>query len=274
MDTKIKKIIKKIKKDGFAVIENLISKRECERLKLILEKDYKIYHKRYIYADNAKNTVADKSFEKMVLNLHNKNLIWFKLFEHKTILKILNVILKDGSYNNSEPYYLNNIAARCPIKGNMGQPIHVDSGLPGVNYNIITNVIWCLDDFNKKNGSTLLVPKSHKVKKYANNKRKIKNKKLINAKQGSALIFNGNLWHGGSEKNNNDTRWSLVLGYARWFIKPSFDFMLNTPAKIYKKLTNKQKSLLGFDLIPPKDEFTRMTRRSKFFEKPYKYNLR
>ena len=104
MNIKIKKIIKKIKKDGFAVIENLISKRECERLKLILEKDYKIYHKRYIYPDN------------------------------------------------------------------------------------------------KKNGSTLLVPKSHKVKKYVNNKRKIKNKKLINAKQGSALIFNGNLWHGGSEK--------------------------------------------------------------------------
>ena len=97
---------------------------------------------------------------------------------------------------------------------------------------------------------------------------------MINAKQGSALIFNGNLWHGGSEKNNNDTRWALVLGYARWFIKPSFDFMLNAPAQIYKKLTNKQKSLLGFDLIPPKDEFTRMTRRSKFFEKPYKYNLR
>jgi hypothetical protein len=40
--------------------------------------------------------------------------------------------------------------------------------------------------------------------------------------------------------------------------------------KIYSKLTKEQKALLGFDLIPPKDEFTRMTRRSNFFEKPSK----
>ena len=37
---------------------------QCERLKLILEKDYKIYHKRYIYPDNKKNTVADSPSKK------------------------------------------------------------------------------------------------------------------------------------------------------------------------------------------------------------------
>ena len=63
----------------------------------------------------------------------------------------------------------------------------------------------------------------------------------------------------------------MILGYARWFIKPSFDYMLNTPLKIYKKLNKKQKSLLGFNLIPPKDEFTRTTRKSSFFEKPKSY---
>ena len=45
---------------------------------------------------------------------------WFKLFENKTIIKILDVILKKGSYKNSEPYYLNNISARSPLKGNKG----------------------------------------------------------------------------------------------------------------------------------------------------------
>ena len=37
-----------------------------------------------------------------------------------------------------------------PNKGNKGQIIHLDSNLPGVNYNIITNVIWYFDDVNKK----------------------------------------------------------------------------------------------------------------------------
>ena len=87
------------------------------------------------------------------------------------------------------------------------------------------------------------------------------------------LIFNANLWHGGSSKENDSSRWALVLGYARWFIKPSFDYMKNTPIKVYNKLSPKQKSLLGFNLVPPKDEFTRMRRRSEFFEKPEKYKL-
>ncbi len=220
-----------------------------------------------------KKTVADKSFEKVVYNLHNKGSIWFRLFENRKIIKILNIILKDGSYKNSEPFYLNNISARCPFKGNEGQPIHLDSNLPGVNYNLVTNVIWYFDDVNELNGTTMIVPKSHKLKKYANNNKRIKNLKYINAKKGSVLIFNANLWHGGSAKGDNNSRWALVLGYARWFIKPSFDYMKNTPRKIFNKLTKKQKSLLGFDTIPPKDEFTRLSRKSKFYEKPENYKI-
>ena len=90
----------------------------------------------------------------------------------------LDIILKEGSYKNSEQYYLNNISARCPLKGNKGQLIHLDSNLAGVNYNIIVNVMWLLDDFDEKNGSTYIVPKSHLIKKYANNNSKIKNKKI------------------------------------------------------------------------------------------------
>tara|TARA_B100000963_G_C22466580_1_gene598144 strand:- start:73 stop:228 length:156 start_codon:yes stop_codon:yes gene_type:complete len=50
--------------------------------------------------------------------------------------------------------------------------------------------------------------------------------------------------------------------------------MQNTPINIFNKLNSKQKSLLGFDLVPPKDEFTRMTRRSTNFEIPSNYNLK
>jgi len=31
--------------------------------------------------------------------------------------------------------------------------------------------------------------------------------------------------------------------------------------------------LLGFNLVPPKDEFTRLRRRSSFFERPFNYAL-
>jgi len=65
----------------------------------------------------------------------------------------------------------------------------------------------------------------------------------------------------------------VALGYARWFIKPSFDFMHNTPEDIYTRMTDSQKKLLGFNLIPPHDEFTRLRRRTDTPERPYVYGL-
>ena len=268
----IKKYIKDIETKGYVLIPNIISYLECEKYKSILEKNYKKYHSKYINIKK-KDSLADKSLEKVVYNLHNKDLSFFKLFENSLVIEILDILLKKGSYKNNEPYYLNNISARCPLKGNPGQIIHLDSNLAGVNYNIITNVMWYFDDVNKENGTTILVPGSHKIKKYAGENNKIKNKIYINAKKGSLLIFNANLWHGGSSKQNTKSRWALVLGYARWFIKPSFDYMKNTPIETYNQLSSKQKSLLGFNLIPPKDEFTRMRRRSEFYEIPEKYKL-
>jgi len=265
----IEKYIKDIEKKGYTLITSVISDRQCKKYKLILEKNFKKYVSKYANV-NQKGSLADKSLEKVVYNLHNKNLSFFKLFQHPLVLRILDVILKKGSYKNEEPYYLNNISARCPLKGNPGQLIHLDSNLAGVNYNITVNVMWYLDDVNKKNGTTIVIPGTHKIRKYCDNNKMINNKFYIKAKKGSVLIFNANLWHGGSSKENDASRWALVLGYSRWFIKPSFDYMKNTPMKFYSKLTKSQKELLGFNLIPPKDEFTRTTRKSNFFEKPEK----
>ena len=272
MKNNLKNLSDEIRKKGYLILPKMISEKRCEKYKELLNLDYEKY-KKYYHQDKKKGLV-NKQKEKVVFNLHNKSLEFFKLFQNTKILNILDILLKEGSYKNSEPYYLNNISARCPLKGNKGQLIHIDSNLVGVNYNLIVNVMWLLDDFDEKNGSTYVVPRSHLIKKYANNNKKIKNKSLIKAKKGSVLIFNANLWHGGSEKINDQSRWAILLGYARWFIKPSFDYMQNTPTKIFNKLSKKQKSLLGFNLVPPKDEFTRMTRRSSYHEIPLSYNLK
>ena len=49
--------------------------------------------------------------------------------------------------------------------------------------------------------------------------------------------------------------------------------MKNTPSDIYQNLTLAQKKLLGFDLIPPKDEFSRLRRRSEIPEIPDYYKI-
>lgn len=268
------KIASLIKKKGYAVIPNLISKKLCLKLIKILEYNSKKYQKLFASPGNVKKSqLQNKSNERIVVNLHNKNLSFFKIFEHPVVLKILDILLKEGSYKNNEPYYLNNISARTPVKGSQAQQLHIDGGLPGVNYFLRANALWCLNDFSKNNGCTVVMPNSHKRKDYPIDNTKYKNLKNIYAKAGSVIIFGGNLWHGGSSKINNFPRWAVILGYARWWIKPSFDFMQNTPLHIYNKLNNSRKKLLGFNLIPPKDEFTRVRRISDFCEMPQDYKL-
>ena len=263
-----------IKKRGYAVIPNLISKKLCIKLIKILEFNSKKYQKLFASPGNVKKSqLQNKSNERIVVNLHNKNLAFFKIFEHPAVLKVLDILLKEGSYNNNEPYYLNNISARTPIKGSPAQQLHIDGGLPGVNYFLRVNALWCLNDFSKQNGSTVVMPNSHKRKDYPNDNVKYKKLKNIYAKAGSVIIFGGNLWHRGSSKKNNLPRWGVILGYARWWIKPSFDFMQNTPIHIYNKLNDSRKKLLGFNIIPPKDEFTRVRRVSDFCEIPQNYKL-
>jgi ectoine hydroxylase-related dioxygenase (phytanoyl-CoA dioxygenase family) len=265
--------ITELNQNGFALIPDLISDVECDKYKELLESDYKKYSKFYnCKATVSKGELADKSGEKVVYNLHNKHISWFKLFEEEEVVSILDMVLKDGSYKNKEPYYLYNISARCPRKGFPGQQLHLDSRLPGVNYPLVVNVLWLLDDFTMENGATRVIPGSHKLMSYPVDKKVFEEEIYITGKKGSAIIFNANLYHGGMENTTDKTRWAVVLGYARWFIKPTFDFMQNTPSSIFNQLNNKQKELLGFNLTPSKDEFTRLRRISNDFDKPLEYN--
>ncbi len=271
----MEKHIKNIKDKGYTILENVISIDECDFYKNLLESTYNKYHQSYSKPINKSNHSLDsKEGERVVYNLHNKNLDWFKLFEHQRVISILDIMLKEGSYMNQEPYHLLNISARTPLYGTGEQQLHLDSNLPGGgNYPLIMIVLWMFDDFTKKSGSTRIVPGSHKFKTYAEDKKIYDSEISIEGKKGSVLIYNGALWHGGSNNMTNNTRWGLILGYGRWFVKPSFDFFKNTPIEIYRNLSDHQKDLLGFKSNPPIDEFTRTKRRSDEFEVPDHYKL-
>ena len=99
------------------------------------------------------------------------------------------------------------------------------------------------------------------------------NEITLSAPKGSVVVYNGSLWHGSGQNQSDDTRWAIIYSYARWFIKPSFDFNRNTPKAIYDHLTERQKELLGYKFNPPQDEFSRITSKSASFEEPLPYIL-
>ena len=268
----IKKHVNEIETQGYTILDGLLSPQQCGHYVNLLEQHYKDYSSSYIASKNDVG-LADKSHERVVYNLHNKHIDWWKLFSHENTISIVEPLLSSGSYKNSGQFYCNNISARTPVKNSGEQMIHIDGEIPGVKWPLKVNVIWYLNDSTKETGATRVVPGSHKREAFCEDGKIPSDSIIVEARAGDVLIFNANLWHGGTSSKSEEPRWALLLGYARWFIKPSFDFKLNTPRNIFNRVTEEQKKILGFNLFPPQDEFTRVRRRSEFNEEPLSYRL-
>ncbi len=257
---KKKYILNKLTKDGYILLKDIISKNECEKIKKI----YKTILKKFKKKTKIKNPLEDT-----VYNLHNKHDIFIKYIDHKKIINIIKNVLSEGSYGTSDFIILRQTALRNPKKG-YAQQLHNDTRISGLRYPLIIQAIWMIDDFTKFNGATRLVSNSHKINAFPKYKKKYKKEKIIEGKKGSVLLLNASMWHGSSKKTSDDDRLGMIFSYSRWFLKPSFDHTLNTPLKIYNKLSNYQRELLGFKFSSPKDEFERKSSRSLKNLKPAK----
>lgn len=267
------KVIDQIREEGYAIIENLISAKECKFYKSLINKAYDKYSKKYPTAEKSVKKFHGQDTIKMLYNLQNKDIAFMKLIDHPKVTPIISELLQTGSYQNSEPFILKLTTARSPFGKSKKQQLHIDSGIPGSPYPLVVQTIIAVDEFTRENGSTRVVPKSHKLKEFAKDGKTYPDEVNLNIPKGSIVIYDGGLWHGSGEKQTEGDRWAVINTYARWFFKTSYDFNKNTPLKIYTQLTDFQKELLGFKFNPAVDEFTRLSRRSETFDVPSDYRL-
>ena len=277
IDINKKNLLNELNKKGYCLINDVLKKKSCDKLKKILEDNYQKYNK--FYASNkTKHKLNYHKNEKLIFNLHNKNELFLKFICPNPIFEVVEQFLKQGFYkgsNSTEPIILKQMTGRTPLKEGKEQKIHIDTRSPGSKFPLLAIIIYCIDESLKSNSTTRIIPGSHKKNSYPpDNDNKIKNKiKEINLKKGSALIINGSLWHGGGANRDINSSWRILATYTPWFYKQSFDLNKNLPLKYYKKLSFKQKVVLGYTSLPPLDEFTRILSKSKipeFTSKNYK----
>jgi ectoine hydroxylase-related dioxygenase (phytanoyl-CoA dioxygenase family) len=265
---KNKNLIKTFKRIGLVKIEKLLTKKNAINLKKKLVE---------IYFDNKKKNMLDKNAIKQVdinneaqavHNLHNKKIEFVKLMSNYKVLRIVENLLKESTYKKLEEIICQKSFARNPSFNKKKQPLHTDSRFIASNNPLTINVFWLLDDFTKLNGALRIVPGSHKFLKFPKNNKKYVSEKIVEGKRGDVLIFDGNVWHGNSAKIKNEDRWVIAFRFTPWFYRPSFQNEFNTPIKLFNKMNDKEKTLLGFRHIPPKNEFIRVGSRSKVIERP------
>ena len=247
--------IYQLKKKGYTIISDLISKKECSYLKKKLEILYNNLKKNQSFIDE-----GSKKGQIIIRDLPLRQPeVFLKYFSLNKILKILSKIFNDK-------FILDNMMASNSInvKKKYSRKVHIDSQLPINNFEFTTDVIVMIniDDFKINNGATKVWPNSHKsgIRIHHKKKKIGKNFKYIVSPKGSASIMLGQTWHQVGRNISNETRWSFFIHYKRWWMKSSTDFTKCGP-KIFKLLTNKQKELFGFTSISPKFDFSKKTKK-------------
>ena len=132
--------------------------------------------------------------------------------------------------------------------GEKAQPIHADDTLirlPRPHPAVVCNSMWALTDFPEENGATRIVPGSHldpEKPEYGSYPDSIP----AEMEQGSILVWNGSLWHGGGANRSSERRVGIAMNYCAGFIRQQENQQLGIPLSLVKTFEPRLQELVGF----------------------------
>ena len=239
-------MLNKIKKDGYLIIPNFFKKKSLNEMKKALIKiaayEKKI-KKAYMYGKNSKN--------QRVYNLLSKHKCFREFLDCSFMYNLLNKVYDRNTYH--EKFGLSSMAAHIIPPGGEPLPLHIDSVVPEPipKWMIRFITVITLSEFTKNNGSTAVVPKSHKLLRKPNVHDHEKFKEIIlKAPEGSLIMWDGLLWHRSTENTSKQSRLGVIVSYAASFFKEicgEEEHLEVVPKKIKKILNPKLRYMVGLD---------------------------
>jgi ectoine hydroxylase-related dioxygenase (phytanoyl-CoA dioxygenase family) len=159
---------------------------------------------------------------------------------HPSVLPIVEGVLDEGCLISS----LSSIAID---PGEIAQPIHADDQLIPLDKPhrpIVCNSMWALTDFTEENGATRLVPASHRRPNpdYGGAYDTI----AAVMPKGSALIWDGALWHGGGANRTGVRRTGIAMNYCAGFIRQQENQQLGLAPDLVRGFEPRLQELVGY----------------------------
>jgi ectoine hydroxylase-related dioxygenase (phytanoyl-CoA dioxygenase family) len=176
-----------------------------------------------------------------------KSPVFGDLAVHPRILRLLDHLLM--------PSYLLSAALAIQLEpGEDAQRLHADDGfyawIPRPRRSVSVSVIWAIDDFTEDNGATELLPGSHlwANERPAEDDPRIR-KTVMPA--GSALVFQGTLWHRGGANRSAAPRLAVSPQYCQPWARQMENMILAVPAEVAARYPRRVQELLGYSIHPP-----------------------
>ena len=227
-----------IKREGFTVIENLLSSKEIESIRHELSP--------YLRRKNLGRNNFEGFHTERVYALLNKAPAIATIVEHPTILEILDRLLPLN-------YLLSAALAINVHPGETPQPLHRDDTSGSNDFglkNELTGVsaIWAIDEFTNQNGSTEIVEASH-LSSAINSETNKPMKVCMPA--GSVLIFDGRLQHRGGSNRSSRPRLGITPQYCAPHLRQIESMLLAVPPSKAAAFSDRIQEMLGYSINEP-----------------------
>lgn len=221
---------------GYVILENLLSPEETTHVKEALER---------LIGTAGRNAFEGYRTERAYALLRKTRAV-DGLVAHPRILDLVDALI------GPDPLLSANLAIRI-LPGEARQVAHFDAGFyPGARPRtpLSVSVVWTLDPFTEENGATVLWPGSHE---WNEARRPAETDPHFAAEMpaGSAIVFHGDLWHGGGANRSGAPRLALTPQYCANWLRTMENMDLAIPPDVVRGLSEDLRSLLGYAIRPP-----------------------
>lgn len=215
----MKTSIDELQENGFTILKKVFEKDVLHSLLSEIKSGE-------LQSDSADNVPRLNKGSDILYSPFLKNKVFFDIFRHPTIEKILIACLNDEYYKSlgtSPNYILRSMICRSS-KDEL--PWHIDSFIPFVSqYPSTVQVIIPLEPFTSKSGATLLYKSSHQFGEYSPQEHFDESPIVeLHAEPGDVVIWDARIWHAAKQNESDGTRWAVISTFTRWWIKQNYRY--------------------------------------------------
>ena len=190
--------------------------------------------------------VYDGGANQRVWTLLNKGEVFEELAQDPLILRLMGHLL-------GPDFLLSNIDANIAGPGGTPMFMHADESFappPWPPYPLVANVMWMLDDFTTENGATRIVPDTHVLGRGPDYGPDDMARPTVPvcAPAGTAMVFDGRLWHQtGANVTQDFRRHGILAYYCRPFLRQQENWFVSLKPEVLEKATPALRHMLGWD---------------------------
>jgi ectoine hydroxylase-related dioxygenase (phytanoyl-CoA dioxygenase family) len=231
-DLDIGVVVNTIREQGYAVVENFLTKDAIAGMRRAFNTEVPITEMRAIGTETGRTWRAH--------NLLAKTRAADDVFLDPRLRGIVDGII--GRYNQINVTTLFNT-----LPGESKQFLHQDDGLwpiPRPHPPLLCNALFAFDDFTQENGATHLVPFSHT---WSHPVDESVESIQIEMRSGSVVFWEGGMWHaGGANVTAHQERMGLFISHQVSYLRPQEMQLLSIPPEVVRDMPHKLQRLVGY----------------------------